>query len=220
MNPLLFDFLKNITFRHKGGKIAINTSILAKELGISQQSASRYLIILEREGYIVRRRVKNGEEVTLTEKSFDELKDQFNTLQYILSSSKEIPVEGILFTGLGEGSYYISRDGYVKKIREFLNFLPFPGTLNIRLMDNFSSFSSILNSLPGFEVEPFEQDGRKFGAIKLLKATMFNSKVGVVLPERTHYERVLEIISPENLREKYELKDGDKITLTIHKECP
>lgn len=196
----------------------LNTSELAKELEISQQSVSRNLIILEREGYIVRRRIGRGEEVTMTRKAFDELKDQLNTIQYILSSSKELVVEGTLFTGLGEGSYYISREGYVTRIKEFLGFEPFPGTMNLRFTDDFSSFGSIIENIPGFEVQPFEQDGRKFGAIKLLKAKVFGTQVGIVLPERTHYEKVLEIISPDNLRMKYGLKDGDKISVTIRKE--
>ncbi len=219
MKPILLDFLKNVSLNHKGGKIEINTSELAARLKISQQSVSRYLIMLERDEYIVRRRIARGEEVTMTEKAFDELRDQMNTIHYILSSSKEVTVEGTLFTGLGEGSYYISRDGYVNKIKEYLNFYPFPGTMNLRFTDDYSSFSGIINNVPGFEVEPFEQDGRKFGAIKLLKATMFDTKVGIVLPERTHYDKVLEIISPDNLRNKHGLKDGDKIKITILKEA-
>ena len=218
MKPVLLDFLKTIALNHRGGKRILNTSDIAGELGISQQSVSRYLITLEREGYIIRRRVERGEEVTLTEKTFDELKDQLNTIRYILSESNDIVVEGTLFTGLGEGSYYISRDGYVSKIKEYLNFEPFPGTLNLRFTEEYSTFSTIINNIPGFDVEPFEQDGRKFGAIKLLKAHMFDAPVGVVLPERTHYDRVLEVISPSNLRLKYGLKDGDKIEITIHKE--
>ncbi|MFG1445672.1 MAG: DUF120 domain-containing protein [Thermoplasmatales archaeon] len=218
MKPVLLDFLKTIALNHRGGKKILNTSDIAGELGISQQSVSRYLITLEREGYIIRRRVARGEEVTLTEKTFDELKDQLNTIRYILSESNDIVVEGTLFTGLGEGSYYISRDGYVSKIKEYLNFEPFPGTLNLRFTEEYSTFSTIINNIPGFDVEPFEQDGRKFGAIKLLKAHMFDAPVGVVLPERTHYDRVLEVISPSNLRSKYGLKDGDKIGITIHKE--
>lgn len=218
MKAVILDFLKTIALNHRGGKKILNTSEIARELGISQQSVSRYLITLEREGYIVRRRVARGEEVTLTQKTFDELKDQLNTIQYILSSSSDVVVEGTLFTGLGEGSYYISRDGYVNNIKEYLNFKPFPGTLNLRLTEDYSTFSTIINNIPGFEVKPFEQDGRKFGAIKLLKAKMFDAPVGIVLPERTHYDRVLEIISPDNLRMKYGLRDGDKIEVTIHKE--
>jgi riboflavin kinase len=218
MKPVLLDFLKSIALNHKGGKMILNTSELAKDLNISQQSVSRYLILLEKDGYLVRRRIGTGEEVTMTQKTYDELKGQMNTIQYILGSSKDVFVEGTLFTGLGEGSYYISRDGYVNKIKEFLKFVPFPGTMNLRLTDDYSSFNSIINKISGFDVEPFEQDGRKFGAIRLLKATMFGNKVGIVLPERTHYERVLEIISPDNLRDKFGLKDGDKVSLTIHKE--
>lgn len=218
MKPVLLDFLKSIALNHKGGKMILNTSELAKDLNISQQSVSRYLILLEQDGYIVRRRTGTGEEVTMTQKTYDELKDQMNTIQYILGSSKDVFVEGTLFTGLGEGSYYISRDGYVNKIKEFLKFVPFPGTMNLRLTDDYSSFYSIVNKITGFDVEPFEQDGRKFGAIRLLRATMFENSVGIVLPERTHYERVLEIISPDNLRGKFGLKDGDKVSLTIHKE--
>lgn len=218
MKPVILNFLKTIALNHKGGKKIVNTSDIARELGISQQSVSRYLINLEAEGYIVRRRVARGEEITFTQKTFDELKDEVNTIKYILSSSNDIVVEGTLFTGLGEGSYYISREGYVSKIKEYLNFDPFPGTLNLRFTDDYATFSTIINNLPGFEVEPFEQDGRKFGAIKLLKAQLFDAPVGIVLPERTHYDKVLEVISPSNLRSKYGLKDGDKIKITIHKE--
>ncbi len=218
MKPVLLDFLKYLALNHSGGKMVLNTSDLAQQLHISQQSVSRYLIMLDKDGYIVRRRVARGEEVTMTQKTFDELKDQLNTIQFILSSTREIIVEGTLFTGLGEGSYYISREGYVNGIREYLKFEPFAGTMNLRLGEDFASFSSVINSLPGFDIEAFEQDGRKFGSVKLLRARMFDQEVGIVLPERTHYDRVLEIISPEGLRNRYGLRDGEKVRITILKE--
>ncbi len=217
MKPVLFEFLKTLAVSQKGGKNILSTVMVAKEMGMSQQSVSRYLITLERDGYIIRRRVARGEEITLTDKAFEEFRDQLRVIQYILNSSKEIVVEGTLFTGLGEGSYYISRNGYVSKVKEYFNFEPFPGTLNLRLTEEYSSFSPIINNIPGFDVEPFEQDGRKFGAIRLLKAKMFDEPVGIVIPERTHYDKVLEIISPHNLRERHKLKDGDRIGVTITK---
>jgi len=37
-----------------------------------------------------------------------------------------------------------------------------------------------------------------------------------MIPERTHYpEDIIEIISPNNLREKLKLKDGSKITVLV-----
>ncbi|MGC8645656.1 MAG: DUF120 domain-containing protein [Thermoplasmata archaeon] len=215
MNPTLYDFMKRISYRHVGGKITLNTRAIASEMKISQQSVSRYLIILEGEGYLIRRRVRNGEEVILTDKAFKEFQNELNAIQYILGSSDEIELEGILFTGLGEGSYYISREGYVTRIREILGFTPFPGTLNIRLAEGFESYVPILNSLNGFEIHPFEQEGRKFGGVKILRARFMDENVGIVIPERTHYENVLEIISTEQLRSKYGLKDGDRIKVVV-----
>ncbi len=217
MDATIFDFLKSISLRHTDGRITLNTIKISRELGISQQSASRYLIILEREGYITRRRLRYGEEVTLTEKAFDEVKKQLNALEQIIKSSREVKVEGILFTGLGEGGYYISREGYVKKIKEYLHFVPFSGTLNLRISEEYMGVTQVINNFQGFEVEPFLQDGRKFGAIKILKAELRGNKVGIVLPDRTHYENVLEVISPENLREKYKLRDGDSIEVTVYR---
>jgi riboflavin kinase len=218
IDPIIFNFLKNISIRNNAGKMVVNTSSLSRELKISQQSASRYLIILEREGYISRKRIKNGEEIVLTEKAYDEFKKELKTMEYILNSSNEIKIEGILFSGLGEGSYYMSRNGYVTKIKEFLNFIPFAGTLNLRLTDDSTSFNYVVNNLPGYSVDPFEEDGRKFGAIKVLRAKMLGEEVGIVLPERTHYERVVEIVSPSNLRKKFNLNDGDKLQVSILKE--
>jgi riboflavin kinase len=48
--------------------------------------------------------------------------------------------------------------------------------------------------------------------------TLINEKVegAVLLIQRTHYgEDVLEVVAPEYLREKLNLKDGDKIRLRI-----
>jgi riboflavin kinase len=83
--------------------------------------------------------------------------------------------------------------------------------------EGYEIYVPILNSINGFEVQPFEQEGRKFGGVKILKARLREENVGIVIPERTHYENVLEIISTEHLRAKYGLKDGDKIKVVIPK---
>ncbi|MEM0141458.1 MAG: DUF120 domain-containing protein [Thermoplasmatales archaeon] len=217
MNPIIFDFLKKISYRQINGKISLNTRAISSELGISQQSVSRYLIILEEEGYLLRKRTRGGEEVVLTEKAFKEFRNEANALRYILGSSDEIELEGILFTGLGEGSYYISRGGYVDQIKRVLGFTPFAGTLNIKLTEESESYIPILNSIKAYDILPFEQEGRKFGGVRILKAKFKDSEAGVVIPERTHYENVLEIISPEQLRSRYNLRDGDRLKVVIFK---
>ena len=43
---------------------------------------------------------------------------------------------GTLETGLGEGGYYISKEGYMKQFNKKLNWQPFKGTFNLRLNDD------------------------------------------------------------------------------------
>ncbi len=48
----------------------ISTGKIAEEMQISQQSASRILIEMEKEGYIVRKLSSKGLEIKLSEKSY------------------------------------------------------------------------------------------------------------------------------------------------------
>ena len=38
----------------------------------------------------------------------------------------------------------------------------------------------------------------------------------MISPKRTHYKRVIEVISPVYLRDKFEAKDGDAFTVRIN----
>lgn len=217
MDPVIFDFLKKIGFISNSGVVISSTKELAERTELSQQSVSRYLIILEKQGYIARKRIKNGEEIILKEKTFQEFNKEKNELEFILNKDRVIEVEGIVFSGMGEGSYYMSRNKYIEGVIKYLGFRPYPGTLNIRINDEFSFLSVIIPSINGFSVQSFEEDGRKFGGIKLLRAEFSNERCGIVIPERTHYNGVLEIISENKLREKYSIKDNDKIKVKIFK---
>ena len=46
-------------------------------------------------------------------------------------------VVGEVSSGLGEGRYYISRKSYIIQFQEKLGFIPFLGTLNIRVSQEF-----------------------------------------------------------------------------------
>jgi len=52
---------------------------------------------------------------------------------------------------------------------------------------------------------------------KIFKAFVGMSECAIVIPEVAGYPQdVLEIIAPANLREKLQLADGDKITVTVN----
>ena len=47
-------------------------------------------------------------------------------------------MRGRVVGGLGQGQYYISRKGYRHQFIQKLGFVPFPGTLNIKLDEPFN----------------------------------------------------------------------------------
>ncbi|MEM3052168.1 MAG: hypothetical protein QXI25_01500, partial [Candidatus Caldarchaeum sp.] len=63
--------------------LKITTPIISKQFGTSQQSASRLLIILEREGLIERRVVGRTSYVKMTQKGVSRLLDLYLALKMI-----------------------------------------------------------------------------------------------------------------------------------------
>ncbi|WEU40769.1 MAG: CTP-dependent riboflavin kinase [Candidatus Odinarchaeum yellowstonii] len=197
-----------------------STTILSGRIGVSQQSASRYLKLLEKEGLISRKITRRGQVVTLTKAGLDELRGIYNRLKVIFGEVTPLYViKGVVFTGFGEGSYYMSKKGYLEQFEKQLGFKPFPGTLNIKLIDeNDIKAKRELQGMPGKLIKSFKEDDRIFGDVKCFPA-LINGKVegAVILIKRTHYgDDVLEVISKFNLREKLSLKDGDIVKLTVN----
>jgi len=202
------------------GEIETTTSSLAERIGCSQQTASRHLIELERAGLILRAVSKKGCRVKLTSTGLDVLKSVYISLRHVLDPAMPpyLLLKGVVFTGLGEGAYYVTREGYKRQFVEKLGFEPYPGTLNLRLMDEESLRARReLDYWPGIEIKGFEAEGRTFGPGKCFRAVVNNEvEAAVVIAHRTHYgPSVLELISPICLRERLGLRDGDVVQVKV-----
>jgi len=200
--------------------VAINSSVFARSIGLSQQTASRRLIELEKLGLIKREVHRKGQIIMLTDKGHEELKSVYIELKRIFEEELgKLTVEGIVFTGLGEGAYYVSRDGYRRQFIAKLGFDPYPGTLNIRLSDAKSLKSrEIIEQYRGIEIEGFSDGDRTYGPVRCFRATI-NGKVegALVIAQRTHYGKdTMEFIAPVNVRRTLGLKDGDKVRAEIY----
>jgi riboflavin kinase len=198
----------------------ISTEYLAAKLGTAQQTASRYLIELESDGWISRAITPEGCLIKLTDKGLQELKKLYSGLRVLIEASypPSITLEGVVFTGLGEGAYYIMKEPYRKQFMEKLGFDPYPGTLNLKLVTDYDiKTRSELESYPAIEIQGFKAEDRTYGLVKCYPAVVENKQKGAIISAiRTHYDAsVIEIIAPVCLRKHLALKDDHKVKVEV-----
>jgi len=200
--------------------VKVSTEYFANKMGLSQQTASRYLIQLDKRGWLKRDITPEGCLVKITDTGQQELKRLYSNLRLIFEAAypPSITLEGALFTGLGEGAYYVSKDGYRKQFIEKLGFDPYPGTLNIKLTTDYDiKTKAELEAYPAIELQGFQNESRSFGAVKCYPAIINNKVKGALLSAyRTHYDAsVIEIVAPIYLRTHLKLKDGQKVKVEV-----
>lgn len=198
----------------------VSTEYLARKLDVSQQSSSRYLIELERKGWISRAMTPEGCLLKITDAGVRELNKLYSNLRFLMESTypPSITLEGTVFTGLGEGAYYIAKEQYRKQFIEKLGFDPYPGTLNLKLTTDYDSKArDELEAYPGVEIDGFQNEDRTFGPVKCYPVIIENKiKGALILALRSHYDAsVLEIIAPVQLRRNLKLKDGNKVKVEV-----
>jgi riboflavin kinase len=200
--------------------IRVSTQYLAEKTGTSQQTASRQLIELDKLGWIQRSITSEGCLTKLTGTGKGQLKNLFQKLKVIVEAAHPLSVtlEGAVFSGLGEGAYYIKQEGYKKQFLEKLGFDPYPGTLNVKLTSDYDMKArQELESYPAIEFEGFKDEARTFGPVKCYPVLINNKAKGaLILAFRTHYDAsVLEIIAPQYLRSQLKIKDGQKVKIEV-----
>ena len=199
----------------------VSTEYLAKKLGISQQTASRYLIELERKGWIQRNISPEGSLIKIEELGSKELQKLYSELKLLIEKSYPplVTLEGTVFTGLGEGAYYVTKEHYRQQIVEKLGFEPYPGTLNMKLTSDYDIKTRMeLDAYPAIEVKGFKNEDRTFGLVKCYPAIIGGTVKGALITAlRGHYDAsVLEIIAPFCLRKQLGLKDGNKVKVEVY----
>ena len=196
----------------------LSTSELALMLGLSQQGVSKHLLMLEKDSLIERKRSGRRTGVFVSRAGADRVLSVYSKLKTAVEGKAGVlDFHGTLFTGLGEGGYYVSLAGYKKQFVRLLGFEPFPGTLNLTIGAREIELRKQLNFLDALQLSGFSQRGRSYGPAKCFKA-LVESKydAGALIIERTHHgESVLEVISPLDLRRTLSLKDGDQVHVTV-----
>ena len=199
--------------------VHITTSSLGKSIKKSQQAASIYLLELENNGFI--ERITKGRKISIkiTHKGYLELVKLNSVLSSSLgSSTSNIELSGSVISGLGEGAYYMSLKGYTKQFKTKIGYIPFPGTLNIKLnQQRDSQIVQQLADLDGIIIDPFSDGKRTYGWVKCFHAKLNNTiNCELIRLERTHHDNsVIELISKINLRKTIGLKTSSKVRVKI-----
>jgi len=194
------------------GHFPTSTVRLSKSLGVPQQSISRNLIQMEKEGLIEREVKGKGVNLKLGEKGFLELKTLYGHLSFIFARKKAIT--GKITKGLQEGKYYMGLPGYAKQFRALWGFTPFKGTLNVQIDAERRRFLS--QSSPTY-IKGFRAKGRDFGGLFAYPCMIEGTHKGlVIIPERTHHKpNILEIVAKENLKNVLRKRDGQIVCIEI-----
>ena len=230
--------MSNITFQHivilselllcgaKNNFVELTTNEIAKKIKRSQQLASKELLDLEFFGCIKRNKKSKKYTIKVTERGYQQVYDHFLFLKTAVESFKHvIDFEGRIITGMGEGAYYMSLDGYKKQFKEKLGYEPYPGTLNIKLNSMlFVEAKKEMLKYPSINIEGFSDQSRTFGWVKCYPASINDSKninSSILILERTHYDdSIIELIAPFSIKEQFSLKNGDYVKLKVNTNNP
>jgi len=201
--------------------VEVTTTLLGRGIGRSQQAASKHLLDLETSGYI--ERLKRGQKfaVKVTDKGYSEIQSLYLSLRAAIESAPATMVfNGNVISGMGEGAYYMSLEGYRRQFREKLGFEPYPGTLNVRLTDQIDMNSRLeLGKCPSIFIHGFSDGTRTYGWVKCYRATVNDGALdnaAVLVLERTHYDdSMLEVIAPISIKQAAGIKNGDRIKVQV-----
>ncbi len=182
---------------------------------VSQQTASRRLIELTEEGFIRREMGVRKQRIRITADGENLLRAEHMHYRRLFEKQERIHITGTVQTGLGEGRYYLSRPGYDGQFQEHLGWRPYPGTLNLDLGGAEANKLKFLRKNPVHLIQGFQAEGRSFGGVTCFPARIGDQEVAAILPNRTHYTTVLEVIAPVCLRESLPVIDGSRVELDV-----
>ena len=199
--------------------VQLTSSSLGNSVQKSQQTASKYLTELENGGFIERFMKGRKVFVKITNKGHAELVKLHSLLGSSLGTfPSSIELKGEIISGMGEGAYYMSLKGYTKQFKSKIGYIPFPGTLNVKLYQKeYLEAIQQFDDLDGRKINSFSDGKRTYGWVKCFPAKLNRTiNCQLIRLERTHYDNsVIELISKNNICNTANLKLGSKVSIKI-----
>ena len=175
MKPYLLQTLKELALLGAiKNKIEISSFELAKQLETSQQTASRYLVELDKKGMITRELGIKKQLIMVTGIGEEILQEEHLQYKQIFELTDRIIFKGKVTSGLGEGRYYTEQNGYTDQFKQKLGFVPYPGTLNVEIKYVERNKLRLLKNSKSIDIDEFKTRNRTFGSVRCFKAKINN----------------------------------------------
>ena len=108
--------------------------------------------------------------------------------------------------------------GYTKQFKSQIGYVPFPGTLNVKLYQKeYVEAVQQIDDLDGQKINSFSDGKRTYGWVKCFTAKLNRTiNCQLIRLERTHYDNsIIELISKNNICKVANLKLGSKVSIKI-----
>lgn len=195
--------------------VSLTSRELGERIGLSQQAADRYLVSLERQGWLTRALARRRQRLLLTPAAMEMLRSEYHGYRRIFEGPAKLSFTGRVCSGLGEGRYYLSQPGYVVQFSERLGYAPYPGTLNVRVAGEALRKVGLLGSWTGIRIDGFHASGRTFGGVACFAARLNGHACHLIHPDRSHYEDVVEFVAADCLRDSLHVRDDDSVQIDL-----
>jgi len=127
----------------------------------------------------------------------------------------QLKITGKIVGGAKQGAFFTQLDWVREQCLEKLGFAPWPGTLNLELPMDHVAVIEELTVTEGLELVSPDSN---YCSGHVFPVSIEGLSAAVVLPSedvRVHAKNIIEIISPEMLKDALGVNDGDCVILTI-----
>lgn len=132
--------------------------------------------------------------------------------------AKTRTIKGEIFSGLKQGAFFTQLNWVREECLQKLDFIPFPGTLNLKVQDEYIGIVRELRMNAGVVLTP---PSPEFCQAKCFPVSLGSIKAAIIFPEadrftdQLHAGNIIEIIAPVSIKRTLSVKDGDELVLEL-----